>query len=178
MPRCWIGVGSNLQRETSVRAAVRDLRQRFGALLVSPVYETAAVGGAGPPFFNLVVGIETPQPMAVVRAQLAAIETANGRLRGSDRHAPRTLDLDLLTYGQARGLIDGYQVPRAEILDYAFVLAPLAAVAPTERHPQLQRTYAELWRGFDLVARGQAAPRPLTFTLEDSAALAGQVLSR
>lgn len=169
--RCWIGVGSNLRREASIRGALHDLRQRFGELLVSPIFETQAVGTDGPPFFNLVVGIETPLGIAAIHAILCAIEDDHGRARKEeDKCAPRTLDLDLLTYGDMTGLIEGYQVPRADILDYAFVLAPLAAVAPQERHPELGLSYADLWRAFDLNARGQ--PRPQEVVLEQSFCLA------
>jgi 2-amino-4-hydroxy-6-hydroxymethyldihydropteridine diphosphokinase len=156
--RCWIGVGSNLRREASIRGGLRDLRLRFGDLLVSPVFETQAVGGEGPPFLNLVVGIDTPLGIDAVNALLAAIEDANGRVRGEDKFAPRTLDLDLLTYGAMTGVIEGYRVPRREILDYAFVLAPLAAVAPNESHPELGLSYADLWQQFDPAARGQSKP--------------------
>lgn len=167
--RCWIGVGSNLRRETSVRRGLRDLRQGFGELLISPVFETQAVGSDGPPFLNLVVGIETRLEIDAVNALLSAIEDDHGRVRGADKCAPRTLDLDLLTYGNMTGVIAGYEVPRSEILDYAFVLAPLAAVAPWDRHPQLGLRYADLWRAFDLVAHQQPAPKRVAFRLDDLA---------
>lgn len=165
--RCWIGVGSNLRRGASIRGGLHDLQRRFGHLRLSPVYETDAVGSAGPPFLNLVVGIDTRLAVSAINALLHAIEDEHGRVRDEDRYAPRTLDLDLLTYGAMTGEIDGYRVPRAEILDYAFVLAPLAAVAPEEPHPELGLSYADLWRGFDLEARGQTAPREMAFQLED-----------
>ncbi|WPL16924.1 2-amino-4-hydroxy-6-hydroxymethyldihydropteridine pyrophosphokinase [Thiorhodovibrio winogradskyi] len=167
--RCWIGVGSNLRREASIRDGLRDLHQRFGDLLVSPVFETQAVGTEGPPFLNLVVGIETRLGLTAINALLCAIEDAHGRVRGQDKFAPRTLDLDLLTYGQLTGVIEGYQVPRPEILDYAFVLAPLAAVAPEEGHPELGLSYADLWRNFDLGARGQSPPREVALELDFAA---------
>ncbi|MBK5970607.1 MULTISPECIES: 2-amino-4-hydroxy-6-hydroxymethyldihydropteridine diphosphokinase [Thiorhodovibrio] len=156
--RCWIGVGSNLRREPSIRGGLHDLQRRFGSLRISPVYETEAVGSDGPPFLNLVVGIETRLAVSAINALLHAIEDEHGRVRDGDRFAPRTLDLDLLTYGAMAGEIEGYRVPRAEVLDYAFVLAPLAAAAPQELHPELGQSYADLWRDFDLAARGQAAP--------------------
>lgn len=161
--RCWIGVGSNLRREASIRGGLRDLHQRFGDLLISPVFETQAVGTEGPPFFNLVVGIDTELSLTAINALLYAIEDTHGRVRGKDKFAPRTLDLDLLTYGGMTGVIEGYQVPRSEILDYAFVLAPLAAVAPQEGHPELGQSYADLWRAFDLLARDQPEPKEVPF---------------
>lgn len=172
--RCWISLGSNLEREASIRGGVGRLRQAFGPLILSPVYETEAVGFDGSPFLNLVVGIKTPLRVGEVRAILRRIEAEHGRERSGElederegehgrersgepeseregehdgeRFAPRTLDLDLLTYGDCAGEIDGYRLPRDEILRYAFVLGPLADVAPDERHPIDGRCYAELWQ--------------------------------
>ncbi|MCF8005131.1 MAG: 2-amino-4-hydroxy-6-hydroxymethyldihydropteridine diphosphokinase [Chromatiaceae bacterium] len=168
--RCWISLGSNLEREASIRGGVEGLRQAFGPLILSPVYETEAVGFDGSPFLNLVAGIETTLRVGEIRALLRRIEAEHGRERSgelegertdkrtgvrtseqagertSERFAPRTLDLDLLTYGELAGEIDGYRLPRDEILRYAFVLGPLADVAPDERHPIDGRRYAELWR--------------------------------
>jgi 2-amino-4-hydroxy-6-hydroxymethyldihydropteridine diphosphokinase len=144
--RCWISVGSNVERDASIRGAIDDLHHAFGALVISSVYETEAVGFDGDAFYNLVVGIRSEQTAAAIRRTLRAIEEGRGRLREAERFAPRTLDLDLLTWGDAVGVIDGYELPRDEILKYAFVLAPLADVAPDERHPADGRSYAQLWR--------------------------------
>ncbi|WP_200236205.1 2-amino-4-hydroxy-6-hydroxymethyldihydropteridine diphosphokinase [Thiohalocapsa halophila] len=143
--RCWISVGSNVQREASIRGAIADLRRYFGPLSISPVYETEAIGFEGEPFYNLVVGIDTRLGVAEINRLLRDIEDAHGRVRGPNKFAPRTLDLDLLTWGEAAGTIDGSELPRDEILKYGFVLAPLAQAAPADRHPVDGRTYAELW---------------------------------
>jgi 2-amino-4-hydroxy-6-hydroxymethyldihydropteridine diphosphokinase len=143
--RCWISVGSNVQREASIRGAVADLRRHFGPLRISPLYESEAIGFEGAPFYNLVVGIDTRLGVAAINRILRDIEDAHGRVRGPNKFAPRTLDLDLLTWGETAGSIDGCELPRDEILKYAFVLAPLADAAPGERHPVAGRTYAELW---------------------------------
>jgi 2-amino-4-hydroxy-6-hydroxymethyldihydropteridine diphosphokinase len=103
------------------------------------------VGFDGDAFYNLVVGIRSEQTVAEIRRMLRAIEEGRGRLRDAARFAPRTLDLDLLTWGDAVGVIDGYELPRDEILKYSFVLAPLADVAPDEHHPADGRSYAQLW---------------------------------
>jgi 2-amino-4-hydroxy-6-hydroxymethyldihydropteridine diphosphokinase len=148
VPRVWLSLGSNLERESSLRGAIGALRRQYGELVLSPVYETPAVGFAGEPFLNLVVGCQTAESVAALTGCLRAIEDAAGRVRGPDKFAPRTLDIDLLTYGDAVGLIDGYELPRDEILRYAFVLKPLADVAGEEFHPATGRTYGELWRDF------------------------------
>ena len=126
MSRVWISVGSNIDRERSVRAALWELRRLFGDLVISPVYETAAVGFDGDAFLNLVVGIETARAPGELHALLRDIEASHGRVRSAARFDARTLDLDVLTYGDAVTDEGGKQLPRDEILKYAFVLGPLA----------------------------------------------------
>jgi len=149
MPRVWISIGSNLDRERSIRGAVRALRKQYGALVLSPVYESAAVGFEGAPFLNLVGGFDTDAPVSSLTATFRTIEEAFGRMRGGEKFSPRTLDIDLLTYGNLTGEIDGYQLPRNEILRYAFVLRPLADVASDDIHPLVQRSYRDLWANFE-----------------------------
>jgi 2-amino-4-hydroxy-6-hydroxymethyldihydropteridine diphosphokinase len=147
MPRCWLSIGSNQDREDSIRGAVTDLRAAFGDLILSSVYESPAEGFAGAPFLNLVAGIETDLRVAEIDRVLRGIEDAHGRVRGPEKFAPRTLDIDLLTYGDRVGTLDGRALPRDEILRYAFVLGPLAEVAPDEVCPGAGQSYRELWTG-------------------------------
>jgi 2-amino-4-hydroxy-6-hydroxymethyldihydropteridine diphosphokinase len=87
--------------------------------------------------------------VAELVAELRAIEDANGRVREGPRYSPRTLDIDILTYGNACGEIDGVQLPRQEILKNAFVLRPLADIAGNDRHPETVRPFAEHWEAYD-----------------------------
>jgi 2-amino-4-hydroxy-6-hydroxymethyldihydropteridine diphosphokinase len=151
VPRIWLSLGSNQAREASLRGAVRMLREAFGPLVLSAVYESDAVGFVGDPFLNLVAGAETDWPVEAVRERLRAIEDAHGRVRGGDKFCPRTLDIDLLTYGDL--VRPDADLPRGEILRHAFVLGPLAEVAPDERHPVLDRRYADLWAELDRAAQ-------------------------
>lgn len=145
LTRAWLSLGSNVDREKHIRAAIAALRARFGALVVSPVYDCASVGFSGNPFLNLVVGIDTDLGVGELAAWLRALEIENGRVREKNvRFNDRTLDIDILTYGDRHGLVDGVELPRAEILKHAFVLRPLADVAPDERHPVSGHTYREL----------------------------------
>jgi 2-amino-4-hydroxy-6-hydroxymethyldihydropteridine diphosphokinase len=147
--RAWLSLGSNIDPETQIPAALQALRKNFGELVVSPIYESEAVGFIGDNFYNLVVGIMTQLPARELAGRLREIEAAHGRVRGAEKFSSRTLDIDLLILGEC--IIDeqGVQVPREEILRYAFVLRPLADVAPQERHPVTGRSYAELWSVFD-----------------------------
>ena len=147
--RCWLSLGSNIEPERQIPAALASLQQMFGELTVSPIYESEAVGFDGDNFYNLVVGITTQLPPRELAASLRSIEAAHGRVRGAEKFTSRTIDIDLLTFGQR--VIDepGIQVPRDEILRYAFVLKPLADVAPRELHPVVGHSYGELWSQFD-----------------------------
>jgi len=95
----------------------------------------------------VVVG-DTEKSIGDLTRSLAQIEARQGRLRGGGRFGPRTLDLDLLLYGDQVFSAGGINLPRNEITEYAFVLRPLADIAPDEAHPVLKKTYAELWRDF------------------------------
>lgn len=145
----FIGVGSNVDRHRHIRAGLGALAEAFGDLAVSPVYESEAVGFDGSPFFNLVVGVHTEQSVAELSRCLKAIELANGRKPGAPRFSPRTLDLDMLTYGNMDRPVDGVELPRPEILYNAFVLRPLSELAGDQRHPVDGRTYRELWLAYD-----------------------------
>lgn len=149
MPRVYLGLGSNIDREKNLRGAVRALEERFGDVLVSPVYESDAVGFEGDPFYNLVVAIDTDKTVGELAAELRAIEEAWGRDRLAPKFSSRTLDIDILTWGNACGEIDGVNLPRDEILKHAFVLKPLADLAGNDRHPETIRPYAEHWEAFD-----------------------------
>jgi len=149
MPRVWVSIGSNIDREQNIPAAVARLRARFGALRLSRVYESPAVGFEGGAFYNLVAGFETDKAPVDVIAGLRAIEDGLDRVRVGPKFSSRTIDIDLLTYGDEVVDQGRLHLPRDEILKYAFVLGPLAEVAPEERHPVRGRSYRELWEAFD-----------------------------
>ncbi|PLX62686.1 2-amino-4-hydroxy-6-hydroxymethyldihydropteridine diphosphokinase [Sedimenticola selenatireducens] len=149
MERIWLSLGSNIDRERNIRAALHDLQAEFGTLLISRIYESEAVGFAGDAVYNLVVGVDTDRPVEELIRLFRAIESAHGRTREGGGFAARTLDIDLLTYGDQIIDMAGVHLPRDEITRYAFVLLPLSELAGESRHPELDETYGELWRRFD-----------------------------
>jgi 2-amino-4-hydroxy-6-hydroxymethyldihydropteridine diphosphokinase len=156
MARAYISIGSNIEPAVNVLAALRLLAAAFGPLRCSSVYRTPAVGFEGDDFLNMVVGLDTDEAPRALGARLRVFEDERGRQRGGARFSARTLDLDVLTWGDTV-LEDGKLVlPRPEITEQAFVLGPLAEIAGAERHPVLQRPYAELW----------AAMRPSVHAME------------
>jgi 2-amino-4-hydroxy-6-hydroxymethyldihydropteridine diphosphokinase len=149
MPRVFLGVGSNIERERYIVAGLDALANLFGELELSPVYDSAAIGFAGQPFLNLVVAIDTDLSPGELSRQLRHIEYEHGRPANASRFSARQLDIDILTHGQLTGVVEGVELPRAEILENAFVLCPLAELAGAEVHPLAQETYAALWQAYD-----------------------------
>jgi 2-amino-4-hydroxy-6-hydroxymethyldihydropteridine diphosphokinase len=149
MPEVFVGAGSNVEPRRHLAAGLRALAAEYGLLRLSPVYRNRAVGFEGEDFLNLVIAFETDDPVLDVAATLTRIEAANGRTRTEARFAPRTLDLDLLLYGDLVTEADGLQLPRHEITRYPFVLKPLAELAGERLHPALGRSFGELWAGYD-----------------------------
>jgi len=153
MTRVYLSFGSNIDREHNIRSGLNRLAEHFPALTLSPVYESAAVGFAGASFLNLVVAMDTDLSVAALAELLRAIEADHGRTRGEKKFASRTLDIDILTYGDHVGVLDGVELPRDEILKHAFVLRPLADIAPDALHPALQKSYGQLLAEKDFSAQ-------------------------
>jgi 2-amino-4-hydroxy-6-hydroxymethyldihydropteridine diphosphokinase len=146
--RAYLSLGSNIDAERWLGAAVRELRARFGEIDVSPVYRSAAVGFDGPDFLNLAVAIDSDLAPEALNDWLHALEDRHGRIRGGARYGSRTLDVDIVLYDDL--VLSGkgnLKLPRGE-LRHAFVLKPMADIAPSVRHPVDGRTMAELWAVF------------------------------
>ncbi len=149
MPKGYISIGSNIDKDKNILASLHALEHHFGELTISSIYESDSVGFTGDTFYNLVVGFNTELSVKEDAKQLRQIELDNGRTRNSQKFSPRTLDLDLILYDDLI-INDGrLQIPRDEIERYAFVLEPLAEIAPALKHPITHITYAELWEKLD-----------------------------
>ena len=146
--RIYLGLGSSENRYSNIRAGVDDLRMAFPNMLVSSVYETEAIGFDGDPFLNLVVGFNSGIGLRELFVMTRAIEEAHGRRRHSPKCSGRMLDIDILIFGDVVGEEAGISLPRAEIIDNAYVLCPLAEIAGEERHPASGLSYGKLWADF------------------------------
>ena len=149
MPIGHISLGSNINREKNIPSSLIALENEFGALKISSIYETEPVGFTGSNFFNLIAVFDSALPVKTIGKTLKRIETEHGRIHGGNKFEARTLDLDLILYGNLILSEGRLQIPRDEITRYAFVLEPLAEISPNLRHPETNIEYAELWENFD-----------------------------
>jgi 2-amino-4-hydroxy-6-hydroxymethyldihydropteridine diphosphokinase len=144
----YLSIGSNLDPERHLRVAVDALHERFGDVVLSSVLRTPAIGFDGPDFFNAAAIVRTDMGPYALDTWLHALEDAQGRDRGAPRFSSRTLDIDIVFYDEL--IIDDtvrgshLKIPRPE-LQHAFVLQPLAQIAPDFRDPISGRTLAQLW---------------------------------
>jgi 2-amino-4-hydroxy-6-hydroxymethyldihydropteridine diphosphokinase len=149
MATVYLGVGSNIERERYIVAGLDALQGLFGELTLSSVYDSAAIGFDGQPFLNLVVQVETDLDVGELARELRHIEIEHGRPAHATRFSSRQLDIDILTYDDQVGVIEGVELPRGEILENAFVLCPLAELAPEALHPVARKSYSALWQDYD-----------------------------
>jgi 2-amino-4-hydroxy-6-hydroxymethyldihydropteridine diphosphokinase len=145
----YLGLGSNRDAETHIAAGIAALRATFRGVSLSPVYRSPAVGFEGSDFLNCAARVETEMDLAELKQWLVELEDRHGRDRSQPKFSDRTLDIDILLYGNQVGDFDGLTLPRDEILKYAHVLKPLADLAPRLEHPVTGVTFAEHWKRFE-----------------------------
>ena len=156
MPAVYLGLGSNVAPQENLQLAARELRRRFELRALSSVYRNRPLGFDGDDFLNAVARIETDKTALELCGELEDIHDLANRARNSDRFNARTLDIDLLLYGQQVIAKPPISVPRSDVLEYSFVLRPLAEIAPDLVHPLTGVAISQHWREFD------AAAHPLT----------------
>lgn len=149
MVATYLSLGSNLNRDINLRAAVRELRQCFGEVTLSPVYESPAYGFAGENFYNVVAVINTDLTVPAVISQLRSIEASIGRDRSQPSMSPAKIDIDLLLYDNLITTVGKLELPRADILLRPYVLKPLADIAGQEKHPITGQSYDAIWRALN-----------------------------
>jgi len=143
MVAVYLDIGSNINRRENIQSCVNQLLHDFPDIRFSKAYESEALGFDGDSFYNISAGLETELSYPELKAYLKNIENQHARKRDKTKFISRTLDVDILLYGDAI-LHPEFDVPRKEILKFPFVLFPLAEIAPDFIHPQEQKTIAEL----------------------------------
>ncbi len=153
MTQIYVSVGSNQQARQYVPMALAAIKSEFSPVGISSIYESVAVGFDGENFLNLVVSFDTGLSLSQLAGKLDQIEQSCGRNRGEKRFTSRTMDLDLLIYGDLLRHDDEYDIPRNEITRYAFVLKPLSQLAPDYVHPELGVSFSQLWQEGDFTGQ-------------------------
>lgn len=162
MHRAWVLLGSNIDKETNLPAAVAWLRQRAQVVAVSQVYETTPVGlREQPDFFNAAVLIETGlSAQGVMDNLLRPLEAQLGRVRSADKNAPRTIDADLILYDQAIFDLGQRHIPDPDLLQYPHVAVPIAELTPDGLHPETHESLGAIARRLTGGDANKLRPRP------------------
>jgi 2-amino-4-hydroxy-6-hydroxymethyldihydropteridine diphosphokinase len=147
--RVFVAAGSNVEPEKNLARACAEIRHTWPDAAFSRAYRNVAVGFEGPDFINLVVGFSAAQPLHSVIEKLRGIETNCGRPRYAPKWASRTMDLDVLLYGDRVEKTEDYTLPRPDLLKRPYMLGPLAEIAPEFVHPVEHKTIGVLWTAFD-----------------------------
>lgn len=145
MITAYIGVGSNLERKKHIEAAIVELSQIGEELRISKIYECDAIGFHGEAFYNLVVEMKTTLDLTEFSRALRTIELKWGRKEDAAKFEPRTLDLDIILFGEQISAADPI-LPRADIYQYAFVIQPLNELCPDLIVPNDGRTIAQIYQ--------------------------------
>jgi len=143
MTQVFVDIGSNINRDENICACITQLREDFPEIVFSKPYESFSEGFEGDDFINIAAGFDTGLGFNELLSYFKAIEVKQKRTRDGAKFGSRTLDVDILLFGDEI-LKPDRDVPRAEILKYPFVLFPLAEIAAEAIHPEFDKTIAEL----------------------------------
>jgi len=152
MSEVYVAAGSNVDPERHLRIAAKEIARVFPGARFSGAYRNAAVGFEGEDFINFVVGFSTDMPVEAVIAELQRIEGLCGRTRDAPKWAPRSMDLDILVFGDRVCDLPGLVLPRPDLLKRPYMLGPMTELAPNFVHPTRLSTMAQLWENFDRAA--------------------------
>jgi 2-amino-4-hydroxy-6-hydroxymethyldihydropteridine diphosphokinase len=146
MSQLHLNIGSNQDRRKNIRLALGSLESHFTEITISSLFESPSEGFIGSNFYNIGVNVETDKNINDVVNILHSIENSLGRDRNLPKFSSRIIDLDLVLYDDE--INDKLNIPRRDILKYAFVLAPLSELNPDDIHPQERISYLDLWKEF------------------------------
>ncbi|HVZ79625.1 MAG TPA: 2-amino-4-hydroxy-6-hydroxymethyldihydropteridine diphosphokinase [bacterium] len=148
--RIYFSFGSNIEPLFNIKRGLESLDRRFGISSLSHLYETSPVGGrrGQPSFLNLMASVGTSLDPISIRQWIIATEKKAGRKRSKDRNGARTLDIDMVLWGNLSGHFEGFTLPHPDITQKAFVLFPLLEIAPNLVIPGLERPVVELAHSF------------------------------
>ncbi len=147
----WVALslGSNIEPVINFQSCLDALLLKFNDLSLSAVFESESIGFEGDNFLNMAVAFDTEMPLDVLIKAVKKIEDDCGRDRSQPRFSGRTLDIDVLLYGNKLGVCSGIELPRPEITENAFVLWPLSQLSEQRLHPSLKQSYKQLWENYD-----------------------------
>ncbi len=144
----YLGLGSNIEPVVNIESAKQVLFERFENVRFSQTFESQAIGFDGDNFLNLVAEVTTDESLPDLMVLIKDLEQTLGRVTCSEKFSSRLIDIDILLYGN---LVCNTPIvlPREEIRENAYVLWPLAELAPYLVEPGGELTYGELWSRFD-----------------------------
>lgn len=164
----YLSLGSNIEPEANLRAAVELLATQTNLRVISSVWETRPLGLADQPnFLNAAAAVETDLTAEQLKQQvLTSIEQRLGRVRQADKNAPRPIDLDIVLFNQEIFELGQRHIPDREIVERPFVAIPLAEIAPHYKHPELGQTLAEIARIFAIKTEAMSLRPDVTQSLK------------
>ena len=161
----YLSIGSNIEPEKNLPAAVRELG-RFGRVLrVSRVWQSLPVGGPGQPdYLNAALLLETALSASDLKGKaIATVEANLGRIRSANRNDPRTIDIDIMLFDREQLRLGERSIPDREVLERPFVAIPLAEISPCYIHPVTGESLAEIASRFDPESWGMRMRTDLIF---------------
>ncbi|MBR9873976.1 MAG: 2-amino-4-hydroxy-6-hydroxymethyldihydropteridine diphosphokinase [Vibrionaceae bacterium] len=160
MITAYIGVGTNIDREQHAKVAYNELQQLGEDLLVSPIYECEPIGFSSQNFYNFVIALRTTLSLEELSRCLREIEFKWGREENAQKYQDRTLDLDIVLFGEIISK-QKPELPRSDIYKYPFVTKPLYDLKPHLVIPGDGRTVADVWYAMQPVD----SLKPVSFSL-------------
>ena len=148
--KAFLCLGSNINPKRHIRFAVQRLQQDFDGVVTSNVYKSSAVGFEGDDFLNMAIMLKTDFSLGELLRYTDTLEKEAGRIRvARGNYDSRTLDVDVVMFGDLTGEHKGRQWPSEDIHENAHVLLPMSEIAGDRDHPALGVNFARLWKEFD-----------------------------